>query len=168
MDELINKLNKLLASSFTMYLKAHRFHWYVEDQDFPQYHEFFGQLYEEVYGSVDTTAEQIRALGGYAKGSLTDFKELSVVRDQVTIPSLQEMVAILKRDNDSVISVLMEVHDAATTQKEFGLINYIEGRIDVHKKHGWMLRASLKKNNVAEEVVEASDDIKTYVLQINS
>lgn len=170
MDELIQKLNKLLASSFTMYLKAHNFHWNVEDQDFPQYHEFFGNLYEEVYGSVDTTAEQIRALGGYAKGSLTDFKELSTVRDQVTIPSLQEMVAILKRDNDAIIAVLNEVHEAASTQKEYGLINYIEGRIDTHKKHGWMLRASMKKNGVSEEVIieeePLTEEIKTYILNI--
>jgi starvation-inducible DNA-binding protein len=158
MDELVNKLNKLLASSFTMYLKAHNFHWNVEDQDFPQYHEFFGNLYEEVYGSVDSTAEQIRALGGYAKGSLTDFKELSTVRDQVTIPGLQEMVAILNRDNDAVIAVLNEVHDAATTAKEYGLINYIEGRIDTHKKHGWMLRASMKK--------QVDEQVRTYSLNI--
>lgn len=171
MDELIQKLNKLLASSFTMYLKTHQFHWNVEGQDFHQYHEFFGNLYQEIHGSVDTTAEQIRALGGYAKGSLAEYKELSTVRDQVTIPAIQEMLAILGRDNAAVIAILNEVHDAATAQKEYGLINYIEGRIDTHKKHGWMLRASMKKiNEVHEHVVGATEQIdeqvKTYVLNV--
>lgn len=171
MDELVQKLNKLLASSFTMYLKAHNFHWNVEGQDFHQYHEFFGNLYEEVHGSVDATAEQIRALGGYAKGSLTDYKELSTVRDQMTIPALQEMIAILKRDNDSIIAVLNEVHDAATAKKEYGLINYIEGRIDTHKKHGWMLRASMTKTDEMHEQTDiptnsTDEQVTTYVLHI--
>lgn len=168
MDELVNKMNKLLATSFAMYLKAHNFHWNVEGDDFPQYHGFFGGIYEEVYGSIDTTAEQIRALGGYAKGSLTDYKELSTVRDQMTVPPLEEMVAILKRDNDSVIAVLNEVHDAATARKEYGLINYIEGRIDTHKKHGWMLRASMKKEDVTESVeAPITEEVKSYYIDLN-
>lgn len=172
MDELIQKLNKLLASSFTMYLKTHQFHWNVEGQDFHQYHEFFGKLYEELHGSVDTTAEQIRALGGYAKGSLADYKELSTVRDQITIPAIQEMVAILGRDNDAVIAVLKEVHVAATAQQEHGLLNYIEGRLDTHKKHGWMLRASMKKTGEMHESISnlttgpVDEQVKTYTLSI--
>jgi starvation-inducible DNA-binding protein len=154
MDALIEKLNKLLATSFAMYLKSHSFHWNVEGQDFFQYHDFFGTLYQDVWGSVDTTAEQIRSIGGYAKGSLTDYKELSAVRDQMTVPQLQEMIGILSRDNDAVLAVLHEVHEEAEAQKQFGVINYIEGRIDVHKKHGWMLRAS-KHSDTA---------IKSYVL----
>lgn len=160
MDELVNKMNKLLATTFATYLKAHNFHWNVEGDDFPQYHGFFGDIYSELHGSVDTTAEQIRALGGYAKGSLADYKELSTVRDQMTIPSLEEMVATLKRDNDSIIAVLNEVHEAASARKEYGLINYIEGRIDAHKKHGWMLRACMKEEAAVDE------QVKTYVLNV--
>lgn len=179
MEQLIEKMNKLLATSFAMYLKAHNFHWNVEGQDFAQYHGLFGDLYEELHGSVDTTAEQVRALGAYAKGSLADYKELSVVRDQMTVPPLQEMVAILVRDNQSVISVLNEVHEEATTQKKYGLINYIEGRLDVHAKHGWMLSASLSRPAVQESVVkqvteevvaqpvELVEEVKTYILNPN-
>lgn len=172
---LIEALNKLLASSFTLYLKAHQFHWNVEGQDFPQYHEFFGDFYEEIYGSVDTTAEEIRALGSFAQGSLTQYKEISTVRDQLTVPTLQEMVAILNRDNQSIISILNEVHEIASTNKEYGLLNYVEDRLDKHKKHGWMLRASLVKQGVAEEVTvsdapveqveeDIDEEVKVYVL----
>ena len=175
MDLLVEKMQKLLATSFTMYLKAHRFHWNIEGQDFHQYHEFFGDLYSEIWGSVDATAEQIRALKAKAKGSLTEFKELSTVRDQITDLSIQEMNAMLLRDNDSVIAVLNEVHEEAEKQKKYGLLNYIEGRLDIHNKHGWMLRASITTPAVAEEVVtieeptqqvaeSLTEEVKVYIL----
>lgn len=144
MDQLVTKMNVLLASSFVLYLKAHKFHWNVEGQDFHQYHSFLGDFYSEVFGSVDTTAEQIRALNYKAKGSLAEFKEDSVIADQITNLSIQEMNATLHRDNETLIGVLLDVHEEAGKQKQFGLINYIEGRIDTHRKHGWMLRASME------------------------
>ena len=70
MEELINKMKVVLASSFAFYLKAHNFHWNVEGVNFPQYHEFFGNLYEEVHSAIDKIAEEIRALDAYAPGSL--------------------------------------------------------------------------------------------------
>lgn len=142
MVELTNKLNKLLASSFTMYLKAQMFHWNVTGQDFFQYHDFFGKLYGDLYASVDQTAEQIRALGSMAPGSLAQFKEISIVNDQLTVPSIQEMISILSVDNNLILGVLQEVHEAASDARQHGLLNYIEGRMDIHKKHGWMLTAS--------------------------
>lgn len=167
MEILVEKMQKLLATSFAMYLKAHQFHWNVEGQDFHQYHDFFGDLYNEIWGSVDTTAEQIRALGAKAKGSLADFKELSAVRDQMTPLTIQQMNAELYRDNETVISVLNEVHEEAEKVKAYGLLNYIEGRIDTHKKHSWMLRASRTiEAPVAESVQPASitEEVKTYIL----
>lgn len=142
MDELLNKLNKLLASSFSMYLKTHMFHWNVTGQDFFQYHNFFGELYGDLYASVDQTAEEIRALGSMAPGSLTQFKEMSIVTDQMTVPSVQEMISILSVDNNLILGILQEVHETASRLNQYGLINYIEGRMDTHKKHGWMLNAS--------------------------
>ena len=67
--QLIDKLKELLASTFSLYLKAHNYHWNVTGPNFAQYHEFFGDFYEEVHGSVDTTAEEIRKLGGFAPGA---------------------------------------------------------------------------------------------------
>ena len=167
MELLIEKMQKLLATSFAMYLKAHQFHWNVEGQDFHQYHDFFGDLYNEVWGSVDTTAEQIRALGAKAKGSLTDYKELSAVSDQMTPITIQQMNVELYRDNETVISVLNEVHEEAEKLKLFGLLNYIEGRIDIHRKHSWMLRASRSVVANEEAVVEGqplTEDVKSYYL----
>jgi starvation-inducible DNA-binding protein len=165
MEQLIEKMHKLQASSFALYLKAHLFHWNVEGQDFHQYHDFFGDFYNEIWGSVDTTAEQIRALGAKAKGSLTEYKELSVVRDQMTQLTIQEMNASLYRDNEAVIAILNDVHAEAEKQRTYGLLNYIEGRIDTHKKHSWMLSASMEKQPVKESVEPASitEEVKTYI-----
>ena len=123
-----------------------------------------------MWGSVDTTSEQIRALGAKAKGSMTEFKELSVVRDQMSDLSIQEMNALLYRDNEALIAVLNEVHDEAEKQRAFGLLNYIEGRIDTHKKHSWMLRSSMNKEVTTEAVQEEIKEevvapvVRTYIL----
>lgn len=178
MEELHAKLNRLLATVFTMYLKTHQFHWNVTGQDFFQYHDFFGDLYGDLWGSVDKIAEEIRAAGGIAHGSLAQYKENSVVADQLTVPSLQDMVGILYRDNETVISMLNDVHQSASALNQYGLINFIEDRLDTHKKHSWMLR-SAKVAPVAVtstpaavgesiEVASLSEDAKTYILNFKS
>ena len=166
MNDLIEKLNKLLATSFAMYLKTHFFHWNMRGSDFFEYHNFFDGLYNDVWQSVDSTAEEIKAIKGIAYGSFTQYESLSQVKDQTTVPTIQEMVSILYRDNETVISVLNEVHESAVANKQYGLINYIEDRIDKHRKHGWMLNASMSDQPVKEEkqpeIVE--EETKTYVL----
>lgn len=171
MSELIEKSNKLLATSFAFYLKAQFFHWNVKGQDFFQYHDFFGELYTDVYGAVDQTAEEIRALDGIAYGSLTQYLSLSEVECQTTVPALQEMVSILYRDNETIISILKEVHEAAERYNERGLVNFLEGRMDTHKKHGWMLRSSMAPVGVTAPVREeapAEDEMKTYTLDVKN
>lgn len=144
MDELIKEMKIGLASVFSFYLKAHYFHWNVEGPNFPQYHTFFGDLYEEVYGSVDQFAEQIRALGSYSPGSLGRFKELSVVEDEINIPNSAAMIRELMLDNQRIIDLLEKINSMANEQGKSGLSNFIEDRIDKHNKHGWMLRAISK------------------------
>jgi starvation-inducible DNA-binding protein len=144
MDELIKEMKVALASVFSFYLKTHYFHWNVEGPNFPQYHAFFGDLYEEVYGSVDIFAEQIRALGSYSPGSLGRFKELSVVEDEINIPNSAAMVRELLLDNQRIIDLLEKINTMANEQNKSGLSNFIEDRIDKHSKHGWMLRAISK------------------------
>jgi starvation-inducible DNA-binding protein len=89
-------LKQLLASNFAYYLKAHYFHWNVEGSDFVQYHTYFGDLYGELWGAVDTIAEHIRILGVYAPGSLSRFSQLSVIDDQINIPTSYNTVMSAK------------------------------------------------------------------------
>lgn len=139
--ELIEKMKVLLASTFSLYLKAHNYHWNVTGPNFAQYHEFFGDFYEEVHDSVDTTAEEIRKLGGFAPGALSRYSELSVVVDETMIPEPAIMFARLSNDNDSVIRVLYEARQLADEAGAYGTVNYLEDRISTHEKHAWMLKS---------------------------
>lgn len=173
MNELIEKLNNLLATTFAFYLKAHFFHWNVKGQDFFQYHDFFGELYEDAFGAVDKTAEEIRALDGIAYGSLSQYQSLSTITDQTTVPALQEMVSILYRDNEAVLASLMDAHRTAEANNQRGLVNFLEDRIDHHKKHGWMLRASMstptqESVEVKQEEVSKPEEVKTYTLNLGT
>lgn len=141
MEQLVNEMKKLLASSFSLYLKAHNYHWNVTGQNFGQYHDFFGDLYEEVHGSIDTTAEEIRKLGAFAPGSYTRYSELSVVEDELNIPSAMVMFQRLAADNDKVIQVLYAARTMADELNAAGTLDYIESRIGIHEKHAWMLKA---------------------------
>lgn len=144
MNDLVEQMKVALATVFAFYLKAHYFHWNVEGPNFPQYHEFFGNVYEEVYGSVDQFAEEIRALGSYAPGSLERYKELSKVEDELNIPNSMTMVRELTLDNDRIIALLENINKLANDNNKSGLSNFIEDRIDKHSKHAWMLRAISK------------------------
>jgi starvation-inducible DNA-binding protein len=144
MEELVEKMKVALASSFAFALKAQYFHWNVEGPNFLQYHELFGKVYEEVFGAVDAIAEEIRTLEAYAPGSLTRFQQLSVVQDEVSIPAAMSMIAKLVEDNTKVIAVLTEAYKAAEDAKAVGLANFLQDRIDIHFKHGWMLKSTMK------------------------
>ena len=135
MDETLNEMmKKVLADTFALYLKTHNYHWNIEGSNFPQYHEFFGKLYLELFASVDTIAEQIRALDSYAPGSFSRFQELSGI----------EMATKLLEDNEVVMASLSMTLQLATELDKQGLINFLANRIDIHSTHRWMLRSIIK------------------------
>lgn len=144
MDKLIKLLSIAFASEYSFYLKAHNFHWNVEGIHFQQFHELFGNIYEEVYGSIDPFAENIRKLGAYAPASFERFNMLSKVDDENTILSAEQMVATLLADSDKMAVILKAVFDVSEAAGEHGLSDFIAGRMDAHRKHSWMLRATLK------------------------
>ena len=143
-NELIEKLKEVLGSAFVFYMKAHGFHWNVTGPNFPQYHEFFGDLYAEVWASLDDIAEHIRAIEGFAPMTLARMTQLSVIAETSTIPEPIEMFRILLNDNTKLIEVLKEAYKMAEDAEECGLSNFLQDRIDIHKKHGWMLRSTAK------------------------
>ena len=145
METLRELMKKVLADTFAMYLKAHNYHWNVEGSNFPQYHEFFGNLYIELHGAVDPIAEQIRTLDSYAPGSFSRFKELTDIEDEVSVPMGVEMARRLQSDNEIVLATLNMALKLAQQFEKPGLEDFLTGRIDIHNKHGWMLR-SIAKN----------------------
>lgn len=143
MEQLLDRMKTLLATNFSFYLKLHFFHWNVTGPNFPQYHEFFGDLYEEVFAANDNIAEHIRAIKGYAPGSLSRFLDLTTIKDQIDVVPAEQMISIAVQDNDKVLEALTLAYLAAEQSAEHGLANFLQDRIDIHKKHAWMLRSTL-------------------------
>jgi starvation-inducible DNA-binding protein len=141
MEQLIEQMKVVLASTFSLYLKAHGYHWNVTGPNFSEYHSFFGDFYEGVHDSVDPIAEHIRALGAYAPASLMRFTELTSVQDESSIPQALVMIARLSLDNAKVLDEYRKAHKLASSLSQYGLINFIEGQIDWHEKMAWQLKA---------------------------
>lgn len=144
MDRLIKLMRIAFASEYSFYLKAHNFHWNVEGILFQQFHELFGDIYEEVYASIDPFAENIRKLGAYTPASFERFSVLSKIEDENGIPAAEQMVAILLEDSDKMTAMFKLIFDVAEAEGEHGLSNFIADRQDAHRKHSWMLRSTLK------------------------
>lgn len=143
MEELKQQMKVLLANVFSLYLKSHYYHWNVTGPQFPMWHEFFGDFYEEVHGSVDMIAEEIRTLDTFAPGSLKRFKELGTINDEERIGMAPvEMVKQLLADNDTVLENLKKCNELAEQFAVTGLANFLQDRIDKHSKHKWMLDVS--------------------------
>jgi starvation-inducible DNA-binding protein len=146
MNELIAAVRLALGNTFFMYYKTHAYHWNVEGIEFSQYHDFFGDLYEELYGAVDPTAENLRKLDVYAPISIMELYNYKTVTEDSVMPVLLvDMLSNLIAANNETFNAFSKVFDLATAQKEQGLANFAADRMDAHRKHGWMLRASLKK-----------------------
>ncbi len=144
MEELSKALKIAFASEFSFYLKAHYFHWNVEGINFQQFHDLFGGIYEEVYGSIDDFAENIRKTGSYTPGSFERFTMLSKIDDETEIPNAETMAQILLEDSDKMAEIFRMVFDIAERYGEHGLSDFLGARQDAHRKHSWMLRATLK------------------------
>jgi len=141
---LVDELKKVHADAFTFYLKAHYYHWNVEGPNFPQYHNFLQNLYQEVFASVDTFAELIRTLDSYAPGTLTRLKELTSIEETDDVPDAKTMMSRLLQENNILRASLLTAYTTADTTGEVGIANFLQDRIQAHEKHAWMLRSILK------------------------
>jgi starvation-inducible DNA-binding protein len=149
MDKLIASLKVALGNTFTMYFKAHSYHWNVEGMFFSQFHDFFGDIYEDVYGAVDPLAEELRKLDVYAPISLMEiYGYKTIMEDSAKPATVHEMIVNLLEANTEVLNCLTPLFDVATTEKQQGLANFIADRMDAHKKFEWQLQATLKNLGV--------------------
>lgn len=145
MDKLIQAMKIAFASEFNFYLRTHACHWNVQGPDFKQYHELFGMIYQEVYGSIDIFAENIRKLD-----SIVDVDSINE-RSMVNLPDKEDnladpatMIQMLLSDNERLVKLFAMVYKLAEDSGEYGLANFLAERQDAHQKHGWMLRSSIK------------------------
>ncbi len=141
---MINTAKQALANTFVMYFKAQSYHWNVEGINFPQMHQFFGDLYEELYGAVDPFAEEIRALGEYAPRNLDEMFNAKSIDGNNVATNASAMVADLLIANNESIVTLNKLFGELDAAGEQGFADFVAGRLDAHKKHGWMLKSILK------------------------
>lgn len=145
MSELSAALKVLLANHTFMYYKIASYHWNVEGLEFSQFHDFYGDLYADVYGAIDDIAENIRKVDDYAPISLSELYNYKTIDENTTkIDLIRDQLATIIVDNDKVIESLNKVFSIANAKNEQGLADYVAGRLDTHKKHAWMLKASAK------------------------
>jgi starvation-inducible DNA-binding protein len=145
MSELIDQMKVVQATAFSLYLKAHNYHWNVTGPNFSEYHGFFGDFYEAVWGSVDGYAERTRTLDAYVPGSLSRFSELTKIQDETGIISADAMFRNLYNDNETFIAQLNAAHELASAEKRYGIVNFLEDRLDFHAKMHWQIRAFIVK-----------------------
>lgn len=143
MASLADELSNLLSDTVVMYFQAHGYHWNVEGPDFSQYHSLFSDIYEDVYGSVDPIAENIRKLGEYAPFTLAKFVDMTSIKFSDVDPNPKSMAKELLKSNDTVLKSIDSAFQAAMKENEQGIANFLAERDDMHKKWRWQLKASL-------------------------
>jgi starvation-inducible DNA-binding protein len=147
MEELVEKMKVVLASTFAAGLKAQAYHWNVIGSDFPQFHEFFATIYEDYQGAVDPLAEHIRQLDAFAPQTLPRMAELSIIMEDEKVPTAEKMVGNLLTCNENLMNTVIEAYEMAETQKMYGLSNYLQDRITAHTKLNWMIKATMGKKS---------------------
>lgn len=144
MTPLLEKLRMLLADNIALKFKAHGYHWNVEGDEFKQFHEFFGEIYENFDGATDAYAEWLRVFKQYAPYRLTDFFDMSTVAEPVIVSDAQAMLSDLYMSIEKHIADLVVAGDLANAAKEYGLANFFADRQTVSQKFCWQIRVSME------------------------
>jgi len=142
-QEIAQGLSRLLADTYTLYLKTHNFHWNVTGPMFQTLHLMFEQQYNELSLAVDQIAERIRALGFFAPGSYREFSQLSSIKDEAAIPDAREMIRLMVEGQEAVIRTARSVFPAVDRVNDEPTADILTQRMQVHEKTAWMLRSLL-------------------------
>jgi starvation-inducible DNA-binding protein len=138
-------LSRVLADTFTLYLKTHNFHWNVIGPMFYTLHLMFEEQYNELWLASDAIAERIRALGSIAPGSYREFSKLSYLQETEAeaVPSAKEMIGELLRDHETLARTARWALSVARTSVDVPTEDLLTQRVMAHEKTGWMLRSML-------------------------
>jgi starvation-inducible DNA-binding protein len=143
-NAVVEELERLLADSYTLYLKTHNFHWNVTGPMFTTLHALFMTQYGELALAVDEIAERIRALGVPAPGTYVDFARLSAVKEAKGVPAANQMIRQLTADQGTVAKAAQRLVAAAQASGDEASADLGIRRIQVHEKNAWMLRVHLE------------------------
>jgi len=137
-------LSRLLADSYTLYLKTHNFHWNVTGPMFQTLHLMFETQYTELATAVDLIAERIRALGFPAPGSYTEFSKLSSIKEESGVPSATKMIELLVEGQEAVVRTARSIFPAVEKNNDEATADLLTQRMQLHEKTAWMLRSLLE------------------------
>jgi starvation-inducible DNA-binding protein len=137
-------LSRLLADTYTLYLKTHYFHWNVTGPMFNTLHLMFETQYTELALAVDLVAERIRSLNIYAPGTYRDFAKLSSIKESDSVPKAQAMIAELVAGHEAVCRTARSVFPAAEAASDEATADLLTQRLQLHEKTAWMLRSLLE------------------------
>jgi starvation-inducible DNA-binding protein len=138
-------LSRMLADTYTLYLKTHNFHWNVTGPMFQTLHLMFMTQYNEAWMAVDLVAERIRALGYPAPGSYKEFAALTSIKDSSGVPNAKEMIKQLVDGQEAVVRTAREVLPIAEKAGDQPTVDLLSARMEVHEKNAWMLRSLLEE-----------------------
>ncbi|MBW4487579.1 MAG: DNA starvation/stationary phase protection protein [Trichocoleus desertorum ATA4-8-CV12] len=141
--EIVDGLSRLLADTYTLYLKTHNFHWNVTGPMFQTLHLMFETQYTELALAVDLIAERIRALGFPAPGTYSDFARLSSIEETPGVPSADEMIRLLVAGQESVARTARSVFPVTERVNDEPTADLLTQRMQIHEKTAWMLRSLL-------------------------
>ena len=144
-EQIAQGLSRVLADTYTLYLKTHNFHWNVTGPMFNTLHLMFEAQYNELALAVDLVAERIRALGHPAPGSYSAYAKLSSIDEAEGVPAAEDMVAQLVKGHEAVARTARGVFRAAEKVSDQPTADLLTQRMQVHEKTAWMLRALLEQ-----------------------
>jgi starvation-inducible DNA-binding protein len=142
-QEIGEGLSRLLADTYTLYLKTHNFHWNVTGPLFNTLHLMFEAQYTELALAVDLIAERIRALGLPAPGSYAQFAKLTRIQEETGVPAAEDMIRQLVRDQEAVVRTARSIFPAVEKAGDEPTADLLTQRMQVHEKTAWMLRSLL-------------------------
>jgi starvation-inducible DNA-binding protein len=141
--EIADGLSRLLADTYTLYLKTHYFHWNVTGPMFQTLHLMFETQYTELALAVDLIAERIRALGFPAPGSYTEYAKLSSISETTSVPKATEMIKLLVEGQEAVCRTARSIYAIADKASDEPTADLLTQRLQLHEKTAWMLRSLL-------------------------
>lgn len=153
----IKALQKVLSDTVVLSFSAQRAHWNVQGIDFSEFHELFGEIYEETYGAVDPLAENIRKVGGFPL-TLSEMEDAASFEDASDTTNARKLANDLYEKNQEYIDVLKMAFDVTTKENEQGVADYLAGRIDMHQKLHWQLNATLSGDETIQVETEAEEE----------
>ncbi len=136
-------LARVLADSYTLYLKTHNFHWNVTGPMFQTLHLMFEQHYTELATAVDEIAERIRSLGHPAPGSYAAYAKLASIEEAEGVPAAEDMIRELVKGHETVARTIRGVFPAAEKGGDEATADLLTQRLQIHEKTAWMLRSLL-------------------------